>query len=886
MIFDFFPRKKFPCVKMTTNPEKPCSLAFLTLAVLCSCIVQVSAFSLTNCTASGALNNTRVLKVLCYKMGFWTVPSAIPSRVRYLDISFNSIFSIRAGDFEDLWNLRNLNLSNSKISWIQDGTAEHFPNLIDLNLAKNKLRRVSSGLLSGLVHLQVLRLDGNMIRSIDSYAFNALQDLRVLNLSGNYLRQIARVNPVLSALSLEELYLASNGFDEFNSWELSRKPLSLKTFVLSYNPLTKFQISDNIFPNLDYLDISDCGQNGTLLWNVTDKVFLDSVKTLNLSAVRVSEENIARVLRNISWASLFKLKLNEMSRVKVETLLQYACLPGLSVLRMQRSRISNLTARMLEPCSDLTELDFGENEISQISAPLFKKVAPLRVLRLEINRLAQINNLFKNLPMLEFINLSRNRISTLTCTDFANLTRLNTLYLYSNRISTLPFCVFNGLNSLELLKLGSNKLLRIGNALKDLPSLKVLELQFNKLSTIYRKTFRGLSALQTLHLGDNQISEIEAEAFDGLQNLTELILFSNRITEKTIQDPRIFSCTPGLISLDLHSNIISYVHETLRTPPFVHLTSLKILIIHSQRRGVGRIPSNLLRGLTSLKMFYGGNMNLNRLHPDTFNSTPNLWFLDLSKNAFADDESITAEVFHPIPKLTKLIISRVQIRSLNFLLKANLFNLAALKAPDNMLDVINQTLILSLPRLKYLDLQRNAFTCDCSNAFFIDWATKSNYTQVIYLNNYTCGYPLSLKGESILDLNTESCNVNIDFVMFVCSFVVVTVTLLASFVYQFLYWQALYAYYLFVAFLYDSKRKQTQQQHGFKYDAFISYNVQDEPWVTDELLPHLEGEQGWRLCLHHRDFEPGRPIIENIMDGIYSSRKTICLITYNYLMST
>ncbi|XP_013880644.1 toll-like receptor 13 [Austrofundulus limnaeus] len=51
------------------------------------------------------------------------------------------------------------------------------------------------------------------------------------------------------------------------------------------------------------------------------------------------------------------------------------------------------------------------------------------------------------------------------------------------------------------------------------------------------------------------------------------------------------------------------------------------------------------------------------------------------------------------------------------------------------------------------------------------------------------------------------------------------------------------------------------------------------------MLPVLEGEQGWRLCLHHRDFQPGKPIMENITDAIYGSRKTICVISRHYLQS-
>ncbi|XP_049891189.1 uncharacterized protein LOC126384272 [Epinephelus moara] len=127
------------------------------------------------------------------------------------------------------------------------------------------------------------------------------------------------------------------------------------------------------------------------------------------------------------------------------------------------------------------------------------------------------------------------------------------------------------------------------------------------------------------------------------------------------------------------------------------------------------------------------------------------------------------------------------------------------------------------------------------------------------------------------------------------------------------WWQLAYTYYLFLAFLYDSRKRKKGAPHH--YDAFISYNVHDEDWVYREMLPVLEGEQGWRLCLHHRDFQPaaaptpaddipragpggyreprpdggyihaGKPIIDNITDAIYGSRKTICVITRRYLQS-
>ncbi|KAL7891684.1 hypothetical protein AOLI_G00011600 [Acnodon oligacanthus] len=161
-----------------------------------------------------------------------------------------------------------------------------------------------------------------------------------------------------------------------------------------------------------------------------------------------------------------------------------------------------------------------------------------------------------------------------------------------------------------------------------------------------------------------------------------------------------------------------------------------------------------------------------------------------------------------------------------------------------------------------------------------NWCSQE--IQVLYLNKYICNYPSAMSKNSLEDFNTESCIVDYNFICFLCSSLIVAFTLVVSFVYSFLRWHLVYTYYLFLALLHDRKRK---QQHGFQYDALISYNAQDEPWVMEELRPNLEANQGWRLCLHHRDFQPGRSITDNIIDGIYNSRKTICLITQNYLRS-
>lgn len=105
----------------------------------------------------------------------------------------------------------------------------------------------------------------------------------------------------------------------------------------------------------------------------------------------------------------------------------------------------------------------------------------------------------------------------------------------------------------------------------------------------------------------------------------------------------------------------------------------------------------------------------------------------------------------------------------------------------------------------------------------------------------------------------------------------------------------------------DNKRRKCPDENGnrFEYDAFISFNENDRPWVYTHLVPNLERNKAtptlpglslqrivflprasifisvastdntpsFHLCLHDRDFTAGQRITENIVDNISKSRK-------------
>lgn len=70
------------------------------------------------------------------------------------------------------------------------------------------------------------------------------------------------------------------------------------------------------------------------------------------------------------------------------------------------------------------------------------------------------------------------------------------------------------------------------------------------------------------------------------------------------------------------------------------------------------------------------------------------------------------------------------------------------------------------------------------------------------------------------------------------------------------------------------------------FDAFISYSSKDEAYVAEQLAPVLEsGEAPYTLCLHYRDFPVGGVIAETIVQAIESSRRTIMVLSENYIKS-
>jgi len=75
------------------------------------------------------------------------------------------------------------------------------------------------------------------------------------------------------------------------------------------------------------------------------------------------------------------------------------------------------------------------------------------------------------------------------------------------------------------------------------------------------------------------------------------------------------------------------------------------------------------------------------------------------------------------------------------------------------------------------------------------------------------------------------------------------------------------------------------------YDAFLSYSHKDSEYVETELLPGLESPdnpdtQQYRCLIHNRDWVVGETIPDQILDSVAASRRTIVILSQDFLQST
>ena len=80
--------------------------------------------------------------------------------------------------------------------------------------------------------------------------------------------------------------------------------------------------------------------------------------------------------------------------------------------------------------------------------------------------------------------------------------------------------------------------------------------------------------------------------------------------------------------------------------------------------------------------------------------------------------------------------------------------------------------------------------------------------------------------------------------------------------------------------------RKDEKHDGKRFDAFVSYSQKDQKFVTKALVPKLEQVKPYyHLCLHYRDWPIGGGIAQTICESVEQSRRTIILLSENFMTS-
>ncbi|KAF3692125.1 Toll-like receptor 13 Precursor [Channa argus] len=859
----------------------------LLLVTLVLCAHQlISGYSFKNCIAEPYSRGTLFNCIRRKETNISAIIEDLPPSVVNLTITINPLRHIPSYSFVHLPNIQHLRIDHNHLRNISQSAFQYLHQLKSLNLSFNYISELSPDAFKDLHNLTFLSLTNNKLKQLPEKIFFSLINLNTLLIRQNLLTNFSGIAKSVSNLTnLKILNLCFNHLTSLRHSNVSL-PKSLTKLYVCRNNLSTLGCEPSFLSFIKFLDLS---YNSQLLATAFQGVDLRQIIYLHLRSTSVKVVEFLKVSNiSASHVDFSGTGLNNESLLVDLCKLLKTRVKWIKNFNLGSNRIRNLTKLSLQNCPKIKgALDLSLNELKRISCLNFlNSHRDIKSFDAEHNHLTYLPTC-KTRSVVYFQNLEElsyryNRILSVNSYAFYHTPNIKQLKLNINTIAFLHRKALKGLKRLETLRLDNNLLTDLFNdTFEDNINLHILNLRNNRISVIFNGTFLKLSNLTTLDLGGNKITHFEHSGLDGLKSLSKFYLDGNNLKQI---DPSLFRAfQQTLTALDLQSNQIAFFNEKTTCSPFVNLRKLSDLKLDGQRpHGLTVIPPNFFKGLHSLKSLYLTNNNIVLLPPNAFDDLTGLHFLTLD-NCCVGAVNLQPGVFKNLRNVTKLIVENMGIQNFSKEVFGNLTKLHILQLNRNVMQQIQVNALESLPNLHYLDIRGIPLSCTCKNNLLQNWTLNNTNVQVVFLYTLSCEHDKKIK---FYNFDTKVCYIDLGEYLFFCTAAVVFLFTVTPLLYVKLYWKMKYSYYVFCAWFREQWRKLREEEENCKYDAFISYNSSDEQWIMDQLVPNLEGNgSSFKLCLHHRDFELGRYIVDNIVSAVYSSRKTICVVSRNFLQS-
>ncbi|XP_073767886.1 toll-like receptor 20, tandem duplicate 2 isoform X1 [Danio rerio] len=756
---------------------------------------------------------------------------------------------------------------------------------------------------NGLTNVTTLTLSCSQQCTEVAFDFSRLTSLTSLSLS-DYSLSLLPSNVFEKIPQLRWLHLCSECLKDLSEVLCRLKNVkSLKYLGLGNTMLTRLQ-----YPNCSVFNVSEIStkfniERADLLLGKLEHVDEGALKVfgkLSRLYFTVSSKNF---LRDLSLIGVHQISviIATVDVLNVDDLCVAAKLYSVKSVDVDYDTINlSLTSKISDGCKQIGYIMLENN--------IFGKTVNL----LDVNSLFQI---FSNLTSVTIDKhvLRSNDFQSLCASFPQTVKKISDMVLRIIRIDKIVSHQFMCFVNLKTLKLAMSKFSVIEDfAFIGLNKLKELNLHSNKISSIHQHTFSGLHELRVLDLNENPLFHIEPESFRHLINLRTLLLgdlnFPPNMSLIKLHLSDIFREIPRNLSNVFISSGLRPMHlvigsnTTLNNGLNLHikgqyvivedcnsllLTSVVTLQINAaymicENEFIGKyVPS-----VVSLKFESMFSDNIGDL--SVINQLVHLKTLKL-ENIDLTNQPNTGIMFHNLTKLETLILANCRLLFLDGSLTKDLKALTTLVLlPKDTVNIL-QTFAVHLIQLEFVCFYRLGLYCSCDNAWLVSWIRDNRKVEVDMSNpsmhDLQCFFGNEFDQLNFVSYAKENCSFDLDFVFFACSSVFLCIFIVVVLMYKFVGQYFKPFYHIANGWFREALRMKEKQQ--YRYDAFVSYSGKDEHWVIEELLPNLEqrGPPFLRLCLHSRDFQLGHDIVENITDSIYASRRTLCLVSRNYLNS-
>ncbi|XP_078402309.1 toll-like receptor 1 isoform X1 [Cetorhinus maximus] len=686
--------------------------------------------------------------------------------------------------------------------------------------------------------------------------------------------------------------------------------------------------------------ILDLSQNNIIGIHMQDFASLHQLKSLNLSSNKI-RNLAAATFRSNQELECLDLSMNELANIECHFLLNVNSLKYLDI--SYNNFLSLTLGKAFSFLKDLEYLRLGsrktiklqKNDLEAISGKQLQEVSiGLETLSeyepgtLQVLRTAKLHIV---LPSINYTNvLERVIYDAFNISDTLKLSGIDCCQNCIQKLSSIDCC-----KHCSLLKsrrgccrhcnryINSFKMLEKFSKVTNL-SLQYLTLDWEAFESITEIIWSSM--VKNLNIFNMKICQVTPFSLGHLE--TTLKTFAVRQVETVpfyvnqsviyhffdvIKAENLMVCESGMIFMtcpnkgntykliDLSDNSVTsdFLFQDCQT-----LNSLETLILQQNKLGQLFEVSNMTKYMKTLKHL---DVSQNQLILDEIRVCP--WTNSLTKLNLSSNR-LTDSVFTCLPSNVEVLDVQKNdifsvpkmLNNLNMLKELYLgtnklanppdcskfINLEILFVEANAFHEPSSSFLQSCQRLTVLNAASNPFTCTCNLRDFSRMKENTHIEMIGWPKSYRCAYPDNLKGTLLEDIHLSevTCSTTLLLVIVLGSMIALTIVIGLMCHFLDLPW------YLRMIWQWTQMKRRTMKtdshhlSENLVYHAFVSYSQHDSTWVKEQLLPNLE-EKGspLRICLHERNFIPGKGIIENIINCIEKSYKSIFVLSPNFIQS-